>query len=102
MPESGKISLDSKFFRRILENFGRNLGFSPDFGNFGQNLEIFRSVRVFRFLRKENQSSTHRNRFLVMKTRRQPAGVVRSTGFKSDPVGSSGGSGIRMNLDNPK
>ena len=54
MPESGKISLESMFFRRILENFGRNLGFSPDFGNFGQNLEIFRSVQVFRVLRQEN------------------------------------------------
>ena len=47
--ESGKISPESGFFRWILENFGQNLGFLRDFGNFGRNLEIFQSVRVFRF-----------------------------------------------------
>ena len=99
MPESGKISLESMFFRRILENFGRNLGFSPDFGNFGQNLEIFRSVQVFQVLRQENRNSTRRSWFLVMKTRRRHAGVVGSAGFGLDLVGSSGGSGFRMNLD---
>ena len=101
MPESGKISLESMFFCRILENFGRNLGFSSDFGNFGQNLEIFRSVQVFRVLRQENRNSTLRSWFLVMKTRRRHAGVVGSAGFGLDLVGSSGGSGFRMNLDSP-
>ena len=41
------------------------------------------------------------NWFLVVKTHRQPTGAIGSTGFGSDPVGSSGGSGYRINLDNP-
>ena len=56
MPESRKISLESMFFRQILENFGRNLGFSPDFGNFGRNLEIFRSVQVFWVLSRKTET----------------------------------------------
>ena len=44
---------------------------------------------------------TLQNRFLVVKTHRQPAGVVESAGFESDPVGSSDGSGYRINLDSP-
>ena len=31
VPESGKISLESGFFSRILEKFGRNLGFFAGF-----------------------------------------------------------------------
>ena len=86
--ESGKISSESGFFRWILENFGRNL-------------EIFQSIRVFQFLREENQNPTCRKWFLVMKTCRRPPEVVGSTDFKSDPIDSSGGSSTRMNLDSP-
>ena len=88
-PEFGKISPGFWFFHQFLENFGRNL-------------EIFQSVQVFRVLREENWNPTCRNRFLVMKTPRRPAGVVGSANFGLDLVGSSGGSGTRMNLDSPK
>ena len=83
-PDLREIVLESGFFRRILENFG-------------QNLEIFRSVWV---LGEENRNPTRQNRFRVLKTSRRPAGVVESAGFGSDPVGSSGWSNYRMNLDN--
>ena len=73
-----------------------------DSGIFGRNLEIFRPVRVFLVLREENRNPTRQNRFLVMKTRRRSAKVVRLAGFKSDPVSSLGGSGTRMNLDSPR
>ena len=72
-----------------------------EFGFFNRNLEIFRSVYVFRVLREENRSLTRQNWFLVMKTYRWPAEVVGSVGFGLDLVGSSGGLGIRMNLDSP-
>ena len=88
-PESRKISPGFGFFHQFLENFSRNL-------------EIFWSVQVFQVLREKNRNPTCRNRFLVMKTRRRPAGVVRSANFRSDLVGSSSGSGTRMNLDSPK
>ena len=91
-----------------MEKNHRNLGFIaefwkflPEFGFFNWNLEIFRSVWVFQVLREENRSLTRRNWFLVMKTRRRHAGVVGSAGFGLDLVGSSGGSGFRMNLDSP-
>ena len=74
-PESRKISPGFRFFHQFLENFSRNL-------------EIFRSVQVFQVLREENWNPTCRNRFLVMKTRRRPAGVVGSANFGSDLVGS--------------
>ena len=73
-----------------------------DSGIFGRNLEIFRPVWVFPVLREENRNPTRQNRFLVMKTRRRSAKVVRLAGFKSDPVSSLGGSGTRMNLDSPR
>ena len=53
----GKISPEFRFFHRILENFGRNM-------------EIFQSVRIFWVLREQNQNPIRRNQFLVMKTRR--------------------------------
>ena len=42
-----------------------------------------------------------RNQFLVVKTRRRPAGAVGSAGFGLDPVGSSSGSDYRINQDSP-
>ena len=94
-PESGKISLESGFFSPEFGKFWSEYGFFHwILENFGWNLEIYWSVRVFWVLREENRNPIRWNRFLVMKTCHRPTGVV-----KLDPVGSSGGSGTRMNLD---
>lgn len=110
-----KISLDlrekspkSGFFPRILENSRRileilagfwkiltgNWKFWPESGNLsvGSDFSGFRGGKP---------KPTRRNRFLVVKIRRRPAGAVGSAGFGSVPVGFSGGSGYRMNLDSP-
>ena len=44
---------------------------------------------------------TCQNQFLVVKTHCQPAGAVGLAGFELDPIGSSDGSGYRINLDSP-
>ena len=101
-----KISLDlremspeSGFFRRILENSHRKLEilagiwkFWPESGNLSVN-------SGFSGFRGGKPKPTRQNRFLVVKIRRRPAGEVRSAGFGSVPVGFSGGSGYRINLD---
>ena len=110
-----KISLDlrekspkSGFFPRILENFCRILEnshrkleilagiwkFWPESGNLsvGSDFSGFRGGKP---------KPIRRNRFLVVKIRRRPAGAVGSAGFGSVPVGFSGGSSYRMNLDSP-
>ena len=100
-----KISLDlremspeSGFLRRILENSYRKLEilagiwkFWPESGN----------LSVGSGFRGGKPKPTRWNRFLVVKIHRRPAGAIRSTGFGSVPVGFSGGSGYRINLDSP-
>ena len=76
-PDSGKLSLRS--------------------GNFGWNLEIFWLVRVFLVLGEENRNWTAGIGFWWWR----PTEAVRSARFGSDSVGSSGGSGYRINLDSP-
>jgi len=113
--DSVKISLDlremspkSRFLHRILENSCRILEnshrklkilagiwkFWPESGN----LSVSSGFSGFR---GGKLKPTRRNRFLVVKIRRRPAGEFRSARFRSVPVGFSGGSGYQINLDSP-
>ena len=107
-----KISLDlremspeSGFLRRILENSCWILE------NSCRDLEILAGIWKFwpesgnlsvsSGFRGGKPKLTRRNRFLVVKIRHRPARAVGSAGFGSVPVGFSGESGYRINLDNP-
>ena len=100
-----KISLDlremspeSGFLRRILENSHRKLEILTGIWKFWSESG---NLSVGSGFRGGKPKPTRRNRFLVVKIRRRPAGAVGSAGFGSVPVGFSGGSGYRMNLDSP-
>ena len=100
-PDLREISPESGFLRQILENYCRNLEilagiqkFWPESGNLlvGSGFSGFRGGKP---------KLNCQNRFLVVKTHRRPTGAIRSTGFGSNSIGSSGGSGYRINLDSP-
>ena len=100
-PEFGFLHQILENSCRILENSHRKLEilagiwkFWPESGNLSVN-------SGFSGFRGGKPKPTRQNRFLVVKIRRRPAGEVRSTGFGSVPVGFSGGSGYRINLDSP-
>ena len=108
-PDPVKISLDlreispeSGFLLRILENYRRILEILAGIWKFlseSGNLSVSSGFSGFR---GGKPKPTRRNRFLVVKTRHRPTEAVRSAGFRSGPVSSSGGLGYRINLDSPR
>ena len=94
--ESRKLSLESGFLYPILKNLHRNLEILAKIWKFWPES---RNLSVDSGFSGGKPKPTRWNQFLEMKTCRWPTRVIRLTSFKLDPVGSSNGSGIRINLD---
>ena len=82
------------FFFGFLQTIAGIWKFWPESGNLsvGSGFSGFRGGKP---------KPIRQNRFMMVKTRHRPAGAVGSAIFGSDPVGSSSGSGYRINLDSP-